>query len=616
MASSINTFIASIEIIVNDLTINRVNTLRINQRFDSHHDFEIYISPEMLGNRSIKLKDVMDKCVGWPVTIIVKQQREGFGEQFIGFKGIVTSVTLSKGQGQANSYVIGGYSPTIAISQGSNTRTFSEKTLKDIVKSVITPMVAMQESDSNLIDPSYLEPIDYVTQYEESDYHLLQRLAEKYGEWMFYDGVGLVFGKNGRENGDPVDLIQNMNLFDMSFNLQMYPLNERAWCFDYESFKGYDVETAEFTVPALQSYSQTVYDMSEALFVPSLEIGQTAHRSQPSLRAVEKERKNKRTNKLAVLSGRTSEMPLMIGYPIKVRENVFENGFYKETIDYGNFTVTKINHFVDTRGIYQAYFEAIPVDGHFPPAEYPVTPRKAPVQLASIKETDDPKKLGRVRAKFTWQMGEEITPWIPVSNMMTGLSQAYFIPEKGDLVMIDFEMGNPDAPFVVGGIYTGDGGPREPKLVASDNTKKGIVTKSGNSIIIDDTDGHETIKIFNKENKNSIELSLDGSSHINIKSKGSVNISAGSINLNASDITIKASKNLLSYGEESAFLGSDKEVAIGAKKIDIGADQEINIGADLVAVNAKSLASVKSDIQVDVAGQTMVGINGGIVMIN
>ena len=79
MATS--TFTASVEITINGETIRRVNHVRIGQRFESHHDFEISVSPEMLSNRAIKLKDLADKFVGKSASITLKQGREGSPEQ-------------------------------------------------------------------------------------------------------------------------------------------------------------------------------------------------------------------------------------------------------------------------------------------------------------------------------------------------------------------------------------------------------------------------------------------------------------------------------------------------------------------------------------------------------
>ncbi|MFN8344195.1 MAG: contractile injection system protein, VgrG/Pvc8 family [Spirosomataceae bacterium] len=610
------TFIANVEITINGDTIRRANHVRIGQRFESHHDFEISVSPEMLPDRTIKLRDLADKMVGKTAAITLRQGREGASEQTQRFTGIVTSVRLVKGQSQSSTYLISGLSPTILLSSGPTCRSFLDKTLAQIIDEVLTPFTfdSVTSADSST-------PIPYLAQYEEDNFHFLQRLAEETGEWTFYDGTTFIFGKGQRQPSPTVALVHGRNLFDMEYGLRITPLNFKAVWFNYENQDPqiFGADSTQESVEGLSSFSQLTHDRSAELFTDDLRQAHfTDHATLNSLKKAVKLKKSEQANKLAVFTGRTPEMELKIGGLVTITEPVLVNGAQTDVVNYGTFVVTRLNHFVDARGVYQANFEAVPQETDFAPVDYRIVTPFAKPQLAQVKAVDDNLKLGRVKVKFIWQEPADTTQFIRVSTMMTGSSKSYFIPEVGDLVMVDFEQGNPDLPYVSGSLYANHPGARDPgdELFKSDNHIKGIITRGGNHIIIDDTDGKEKIHIFNKENKNEIEMSLDGDSHINIKSKGSVNISAGSINLNASKININASEDLVLHGEDNIKGTSKDKIDIHGKSFKLKSDTDVNIEGLNVNIKATANAKVEAGGQLELKGGPMATMKAGIIQIN
>ena len=79
--------------------------------------------------------------------------------------------------------------------------------------------------------------------------------------------------------------------------------------------------------------------------------------------------------------------------------------------------------------------------------------RKIQPQQAEVTDIDDPAGLGRVRVRFCWQKDTgDWSPWLRVAGMMANHNggAAYFKAAKRDNVLIDFENGNADKPFVAG----------------------------------------------------------------------------------------------------------------------------------------------------------------------
>ena len=92
-----------------------------------------------------------------------------------------------------------------------------------------------------------------------------------------------------------------------------------------------------------------------------------------------------------------------------------------------------------------------------PPALPDIVIRESQPQLAFVIDNFDPEKFGRVRVKFAWQPKEgddnkeNASPWIRVSlPFATDGGGVKFKPEKGDEVMVSFEEGNVERPYVSG----------------------------------------------------------------------------------------------------------------------------------------------------------------------
>lgn len=71
------------------------------------------------------------------------------------------------------------------------------------------------------------------------------------------------------------------------------------------------------------------------------------------------------------------------------------------------------------------------------------------------------------------------TPNAGVSGAVPKNRGWVFVPEVGDQVMVSYEHGNPDRPYVTGSVFhsgSGKGGDK-------DNKVKSIITRSGNAIV-------------------------------------------------------------------------------------------------------------------------------------
>jgi len=108
-------------------------------------------------------------------------------------------------------------------------------------------------------------------------------------------------------------------------------------------------------------------------------------------------------------------------------------------------------------------------------------------QIGIVSRRDDPLFLGRVRIRFKWQGENSIgddSPWIPVASpLVSTFGGVKFRPEKGDEVLVDFEKGNVEKPFVSGYLFT-----TKHHNTAKYVPTKGVVSRNGHSISFIDKD--------------------------------------------------------------------------------------------------------------------------------
>ncbi len=117
---------------------------------------------------------------------------------------------------------------------------------------------------------------------------------------------------------------------------------------------------------------------------------------------------------------------------------------------------------------------------------------------ARVVDQNDPRHMGRIKVQYDW-LEEGETAWARMATPAAGGDRGFlFLPETGDEVLIGFEHGDPERPFLVGSLWNGvDQAPRA-EFWGGDipaNDVKRIVTKSGHRIQLSDKQGKESIVV-------------------------------------------------------------------------------------------------------------------------
>jgi uncharacterized protein involved in type VI secretion and phage assembly len=145
--------------------------------------------------------------------------------------------------------------------------------------------------------------------------------------------------------------------------------------------------------------------------------------------------------------------------------------------------------------------------------------------LAEVADLDDPEGLGRVRVRFLSRPGDASSFWAPIARpLASGGFGFWFPPVAGDVVLVGFEEGRIERPYLIGAIYTGDNQPPSTEL-----QERMIRTGSGHTLTFDDRPGSEMIKIEDAHG-NTVTMESAG---VTVESKTDLTLKAVNITLDA-----------------------------------------------------------------------------------
>ncbi|MDQ7961346.1 phage baseplate assembly protein V [Flavobacterium lindanitolerans] len=501
-------------------TLTRFSKLVIDQKVHAHHRFSLLQPlPKEFVSQAI---DKAQGYIGQAIKITINPSNMMTASPLT-FNGIITEAQMVRTAGASGGIIINGFSPTILLEGTPNTKSYTDKSLADIVQEVtgnysadsLKPAVSVQKDAS----------LPYTVQYSESDFSFLCRIAQKKGQWFYFNGEELVFGKPKSKN---FTLEYGRSLH--SFNIEM-----RAKSLGFE-YVGYDPSNGE-TQRASSSeanyqpegYSKSVFESSKKLFPNSstmlyshsLEEGN----SKTHLTDRVTTQLQSRAADLVTAKGDSDETGLRIGDVINIKEPAFSltgnllDGLQEQ--NFGSYIITDIMHICDESGNYHNTFDAVPDTVVSPPYgnvhSFPV----AESQPATVISNDDPAGLGRIQVAFAWQKDSGAnTPWIRMTNPHSGGGKGfYFIPEVGEEVLVGFEGGNAEKPFVLGAMYNGSA---LSEYHTSGNDKKVIQTRSGTKVIMNDAEG----SIFIEDPSGNTWL-MDGKGNINVNAPKNMTFTIG-----------------------------------------------------------------------------------------
>jgi len=573
--------------------------MRLEQGFNCHHTFELVVDYNDLDSLWMESPGLTFNLLGEEVNIEMKHKK---GDGMNLFTGIITQVSYIGHHGGQNHIRISGCSPTIKLDGSKTMDSFMDMTLNGIVAEAVGTSGNGGEVTPQ---PKFTGKIDYICQYDETCFEFLNRLSWIYGEWFFFDGQQCFFGKQDGKQ-EEITFESEMTTFDLSANLVPSKMKRYHYLVhdDLETdTKAPDPSVVGYHTVA-QGQSSTVYTSDAILPVSAVVLNDS------ELEAVAKAEKNRATFSMLTISGTSQTSKVKIGGKVLVKLPANMKTTKKEV---DTFLITSVVHEYDLKAEYRNTFTGIPdIVENIPmkPVEFP----KAYSQLATVKTNEDEKKLGRVKVQTQWQKATgKTTNWIRVQMPDAGKSDIVpknrgfvFIPEKDDIVMLDFEYGDPNRPYVAGSIFS-----EKVSIGGNDNNKiKSITTRVDSSITFDDDRGSIVIK---DKKKSDSTMTFDGEQNIHINADKSILLTSGessilmkkdgTIDITGVNITINGSKNSKMLSGGAQF----DATATGAKASVTGTTTTVH-GGDTTTVSGQTKTTVTA------VGPTI--IDGAVVKLN
>ena len=578
-------------------------SLHLRQGFNRHHTFTVvvnYLSPNNT------FQQTPEKFIGYigetaSISFVHRQTGESYD-----FEGIITQVEVVGSMGETGGVAIHGTSPTILYENNRTLDSWMDQSLSTIIKEV-----TQEYGKVNLVsNPKYAAPIPYMAQYNESVFDFMNRLSALYGEWFYYDGTKVYFGKPDRDNTEKI--VYDMDLEEVRLVANLVPGKSARYDYVAQENKQHNADTPA-KPDGMNDLQSIAHSCSEKAYTAKTTSAADPHVTDKAeldeqMRIV----KNASGANLLNIKGIGKTCRIRIGEIIDVS---FPDRMKLPPL--GKFRIVGIEHEVRRDGHYSNSFVGVP-DGT---VHIPVPDVKRPLalpELATVKENNDDKGQGRVKVAFDWQKNGKTTNWIRVQTPNAGVSGAVsknrgwvFVPEVGDQVMVSYEHGNPDRPYVTGSVFhsgSGKGGDK-------DNKVKSIITRSGNAIVFDDETG--SIVITDQTGKQLIIL--DGTDAITVMAKRSITLTNEaesvivmddkSIGLQADTIALEGRKSVtLLSGNECMVLSSEKSIiSSSGTNIKQEAAKDYDVAAKNGTVNGVNLM---------IEGKGNVTVSGGIVKFN
>lgn len=518
----------------------------------------------------------------------------------IEFKGFIVAASGSRSGSEYNVNVE-ARSWDALLDDNPSCKSFEEKTLNDIVNDVVDDYAGQLDTE---IDSRFTDIIPYCVQYNETNFQFLQRLARRYGEWLYNDGTQLVFGNLKKQ--DSVRLSypsKDIPSYNVDLKMQHTAFNHVA-----SSYNAYDANQKDGIGEMQKEYnslSEQVFQASQERYtkqtLQNLHSGGFADTDgrETVLNVSTKTQARGEKASMLTYSGNTYCSKLKLGATLVIIDNYITNSVSntKSEVDQDEILITELVHYFSSDETYSNHFTGISSECDYPPYSnsdiYPV----ATSCRAKVKDNEDPNNLGRIRVQFDWQAqldDDMMTPWLRMAQPYAGGGKGFsFIPEIGEEVMIDFEGGNAERPYVKGTLYNGVDGV-DGAWVASSNSHnqvKAIRTRNGHTIEIHDEGNDGYIRIYDNEKENYILtfstdqklIKLESTGNIELYAKNDIIMHAGH-DINASsdnDIFIAASHDMQRTADNDIreHAGNDRSTNIDRNdSLSVSENQFIKIG--------------------------------------
>ncbi|PWI42158.1 VgrG-related protein [Streptomyces sp. ICBB 8177] len=295
----------------------------------------------------------------------------------------------------------------------------------------------------------------------------------------------------------------------------------------------------------------------------------------------------------------------------------------------GKYTTTSVRHVFGDSRHYETW---VTVSGRQWRSLYGLTSgggvpssRVPSVANALVTDVTDPLKQGRVKLQFPWLDDSYVSDWTRTAQLGGKAGGGIFPYDVGDEVLVAFDRGALDHPFVIGGLYNGKDHPTPvPDVPLYDGLRNAaarhtLSDRHGNRVdLLSQSTGRKSgVRVATGDDRLTVnldrtrtEITVDSAGAVSIKGATSVSVEAGA------DLSLKAGGAL---SLESAGPLSVKSASV----LNLSATESVSVEAlGALSLSALTEATLTSGASVQIDAVADVGVRAvtvplqGVVLIN
>jgi type VI secretion system secreted protein VgrG len=542
----------------------------------------------------------------------------------------------------------------------ANCRVFQNKTVLEIVKSVLGEYGL---SISDQTSQTY-KPLDYCTQYSETDLHFVSRLLEE-------SGIGYWFEHTSQEHKiiladspsaySPCPLLAEVpyalntkgaegaygaRVIEFSTTATMVPGQHTTADFDFRPYERVDSGPENST----SEYGDNGFD--QYLYPAGVDgyLKKTSTSSGAAIGSTVLAARARASDATAeVFHGTSNSRAFCPGYTYTLKDHP------RDAWNHG-YLLTSVSHYAnqqpsyrtkdDAGGGYSNRFSSVKSSVDFKAPRTAVKPVVCGPQTALVVAPSGEDmyidKLGRVCVQFFWDKQRPANTidntWVRVGQFWAGNGWGtFFWPRINDEVIVAFLNGDPDNPVIVGSVYNGV---NVPKYALPDHsTRSGLVTRSSkggsaanaNELRFEDKTGSE--QIFLNAEKD-MDHRVENDHRMYVGGKDSLIVTANQLEQIGGDYNREVKGNSIEKigGNSDLGIGGNQTEQVGGNHaLNVGSSQSIQVGTaysmnagQTVYINGGMNVVIQAGMQLSLVGPggfvsigpEGVSISGTMVLIN
>jgi type VI secretion system secreted protein VgrG len=488
-----------------------VDRLGIRQALGEHGVLTVAFTRDQ--SSTVRLPDLL----GAPATVTL---RDDAGTTVTAFAGAVSAVTQRHLANFGSAFEVRALTASTRLDH-RGTAYYPAHTLGDVAEKL----------GAGIADPAPdSEPLDYV-QLGESELEFLVRIADDHGCFVRTSGEQPEVCSEFQDTG--LELTFGYELLEVAGRCETANHGCKGAAYQVDGKRDHQFHGIAVT-PAWLSGAPTLVDKVTEL-APNAAGGGDAKvlvspARGPTLAAASRilQRESERTLAAAVVVEGTS-----VGVAVAAGDLVTLNDSARSALlTTGTFGVTEVVHRLEDQQ-YTNTFIATPAP-RFGTRPRPQARLSHGLVTGEVMDNVDPDRRGRIQVRYRWQTRSEDDPmqrtsWVRLVTPYAGRDRGLaFLPEVGDEVVVGFELGDPERPFVLGSTWNGVDVPPDTAGAGEDNGVKQIVTRRGNTIRLVDNEGAEVVELYSANGRCVLQLRNDDEARhtVTVRSEGDIALEA------------------------------------------------------------------------------------------